>query len=396
MRGTEGVSNGRSAIDWIEGLSELDPCVYPTRFGAEVRSFDPRPHLRKPCAVQRERSVQFGLVAAQEALEQAQLLNSDGSLANPASPISAILGTSHGPCYETGFAHAAYHQRGPRAVRPSTIPKCMFNSLSAHVSIHFGLTDINFVVASACASGASAIGIGMLLVRYGHTNIVLAGGADSPFTGEIFASWNSLRVMASNPDPARAARPFDKNRNGLVLGEGAGIVILEDMEHAQRRGAMPLAIVHGHGTSSDATDLTAPSSRAQAKAMAACLADAALAPKDVGYVNAHGTGTPMNDKAEAHAISFVFGASTDGLLVSSTKSMLGHALGASGAIECIVCVKALECSFAPPTLNCDDPDPEVGLDYLPHVGRTKAMEFALTNSFGFGGSNVSLMLGKRK
>jgi 3-oxoacyl-[acyl-carrier-protein] synthase II len=267
----------------------------------------------------------------------------------------------------------------------------MFNALSSNVSIYFGTTGTNLVIASACASGASAIGIGAVLIRHGYADIVLAGGADSPLTPPLFASWTKLRVLAQNTDPQRASRPFDKQRNGMVLGEGAAMVVLESRDSAETRCVVPLALVRGYGTSSDAFHVTAPTVLGQRRAMECCLADAGLRPDDVAYINAHGTGTKANDETEAQAIVEVFGARGSTMPVSSTKSMLGHPLGATGAIEFIICIDSLRHGFVPPTINCDEPDPVVGLDYVPNVGRPHSARFAMSNSFAFGGNNVALL-----
>jgi 3-oxoacyl-[acyl-carrier-protein] synthase II len=268
----------------------------------------------------------------------------------------------------------------------------MFNALSSNISIHFGLHGTNFVIASACASASSAIGMGMALIRQGWADVVLTGGAESPLTPVSFASWMSLRTLAQHAEPWRACRPFERNRNGMVLGEAAAMMVLESRAHADRRGAVPLAVVRGFGASSDAHHITAPSLAGQRTAIEAALADAEVTPAQIGYINAHGTATKANDETEARAVCEVFGARGPECPMSSTKSMLGHSLGATGGVEFIICVEAIRKGFLPPTINCDEPDPEVGLDYLPHVGRPWDVRFALSNSFAFGGNNVSLIL----
>ncbi len=386
------VRSGRSGVDWLQLLPDLDPATYPVRYGAEVKGFSADEHLNQHCDVRIERSVQMGLVASRDALHQADLLDVSDKLVDPFMRIEAVLGSGHGACHEAEIGYSTFFQRGPGAIRPTTIPKSMFNSLSSNVSIHFGLTGSNLVIASACASGASAIGVATVLIRHGYADIVLAGGADSPFTPVLFTCWTKLRVLAQNSDPAKASRPFDRQRTGLVLGEGAGMVVIESKDSADRRGAIPLASVRGYGASSDAFHVTAPTVIGQRRAMEGCLQDAGLRPEDVSYINAHGTGTRANDETEAHAIVDVFGQRGSALTVSSTKSMLGHSLGACGAIEFIVCVEALRHGFIPPTINCDEPDPEVGLDYVPNVGRPHGMRFAMSNSFAFGGNNVALLV----
>ena len=387
-----GVRSGRSGVDWLQLLPDLDPAIYPVRYAAEVKDFSADKLLKQHCDVRIERSVQMGLVASCEALHQARLLDTSEKLLDPSIRIEAILGSGHGACHEAEIGYSTFFQRGPGAVRPTTIPKSMFNALSSNVSIYFGLTGSNLVIASACASGATAIGIAAVLIRHGYADIVLAGGADSPFTPVLFTCWTKLRVLAQNLDPAKACRPFDRQRTGMVLGEGAAMVVMESRDNADRRGVPPLAIVRGYGASSDAFHVTAPTVIGQRSAMEGCLEDAGVRPEDVTYINAHGTGTKANDETEAHAIVDVFGQRGSAVKVSSTKSMLGHSLGACGATEFIVCVEALRHGFIPPTINCDEPDPEVGLDYVPNVGRPHAIRFAMSNSFAFGGNNVTLLV----
>ena len=236
----DGVCKGRSGVDWLSSSADLDPAVYPIGYAAEVKGFTVDEHLKQHCEVRNERSVQMGLVASQHALRQGALLDESDKLADPTWRIEAILGSGVGACFEYEAANAAFFQRGTRAIRPTTIPKVMFNSLSSNVSIHFGLTGTNVVIASACASGASAIGMANLLIRHGYADIALAGGADSPFTPVHLTSWSKLRVLAEHPDPTKACRPFDRQRNGMVLGEGAAMLVLESRENAEKRGAVPV------------------------------------------------------------------------------------------------------------------------------------------------------------
>jgi 3-oxoacyl-[acyl-carrier-protein] synthase II len=389
-----GVSTGRSGIDWIEDTLDLDPALYPTRFAGAVKQFSVDDHLKRHCEVRQEKSVQMALVAAREALGQAGLLDAADSLVLQANPVAVIAGSGHGPCHEADGAYKEYYSRGPRAVRPATLAKSMFNSLSSNLSIYFGLTGANFVIASACSSGTLAIGVAATLIRDGLVERALCGGADAPITQAIFTGWTNMRVMARHSEPQRASRPFDATRNGLVLGEGAAMVVLESQESAERRGARPLATVLGSGTSSDAHHITAPTVAGQVAAMRACLADADLASDRVDYINLHGTATRANDECEAAAVVEVFGRRGASLPCSSTKSMLGHSLGASGALEFIICAKAVRCGFVPPTANCEEPDPAIGLDYVPLVGRPHPVRIALSNSFAFGGNNACILVGQ--
>jgi 3-oxoacyl-[acyl-carrier-protein] synthase II len=388
-----GVKAGRSGVRWIKSLGELDPELYPVRYAGEVVDFDVDQLLKRHCEVRLEKSVQMGLVAAQEALEQARLISGSSLVGADVNPIDVIAGSGHGACHELDVAHGAFYTRGPRAVRPTTVPKAMFNSLSSQISIHFGLTGANHVIASACTSGTAAIGLGLLFIRGGWADIVLCGGADSPLTPFNFTAWTNMRVLARHADPEKASRPFDVRRNGIVVGEGAAMVVLESAESAARRGVEPLARVLGYGKSSDAHHITAPTIAGQAAAMRSCLHDADLRPEQVDYINLHGTATKANDDTEAAATVAVFGPRAAAMPISSTKSMLGHALGASGAMEFAICVQSVREGFVPPTINCDEPDPNVGLDYVPLVGREHAVRVAMSNSFAFGGNNACILAG---
>jgi 3-oxoacyl-(acyl-carrier-protein) synthase len=241
----EGVSRGQSSIDWIQSLGELDPENYPVRYAGEVTSFDVDHLLKKHSEVRLEKSVQMALVAAQEALEHAGLLTDANALREGANPVSVLAGSGHGACHELEQSYGAYFTRGPRAVRPTTIPKCMFNLLASQLSLHFGLTGANHVIASACSSGTAALGLGVLFIRQRWADVVVCGGADAPLTPVTFTSWTNMRVLARHADPKMASRPFDAKRNGLVLGEGAAMVVLESRESAERRGVEPLARVLG-------------------------------------------------------------------------------------------------------------------------------------------------------
>lgn len=387
-----GVRKGRSGVDWIEPLFDVGPSDSKAHFAAAVKDFAVEQHLRQHTDVREEKSVQMGLVAACQALNQSGLLDSSEKLTDPGIQIATIVGSGHGPAHEAEKGYASFFLRNPRAVRPTTIPKSMFNSLSSNISIHFGLHGTNLVIASACASSSAAIGLASLLIRQGWTDIVLAGGAEAPLTPVSFASWVSLRTLAQHPEPQRACRPFDRNRNGMVLGEAAAMVVLERRDHAERRGSVPLANVRGFGASSDAHHITAPSVAGQRMAIHAALVDAEIAPHQIGYINAHGTATKANDESEAKAVVEIFGPRGSSCPMSSTKSMLGHSLGATGAVEFIICVEVLRNSYVPPTINCEDPDPDIGLDYTPHVGRPHNVQFVMSNSFAFGGNNASIIL----
>lgn len=388
----KGVCEGRSSIDWLSNKDELDPEQFPVRYAGEVKAFDVRRLLVKHCDVRREKGVQMALVAAQEALMQADLIDNGGESKYPQRVISTFIGSGQGACHEEELVYHSFTQRGVRGLRPTSVPRCMYNAFSSNVSIHFGLRGPNHTIASACSSGLATIGIAYRDIKHGYADLALVGGADSPISQIVFACWTSLGVLAEHSVPAKACRPFDKQRSGMAIGEGAGILVLESRESADRRGVPILARVAGYGTSSDAHHITAPRKEGQVAAIQQCLADADVIPAQVDYINMHGTGTLANDEVEAHSVKEVFGPRGSSMPTSSTKAAIGHSLGAIGAIETILCMQSLRSNFVPPTLNCDEPDPNVGLDYVPHVGREHGMRYAISNSFAFGGSNAVILL----
>jgi 3-oxoacyl-[acyl-carrier-protein] synthase II len=379
---------GVSGVDWI---SSMDVAAMPVRYAGEVKNFDPAQHLRRHAGLRHDRGMQLGLVAGAEALRHAGLVDGEDRVAEGV-PVGAIIGSGLGPCAENEYAYGCFFTRGWKAVRPMTVPLSMHNALSGALSVYFGLRGANYVIAAACASGALAIGQAWHAVATGMEDVVLCGGADSPLSPGMFAAWTNLRVLAQHADPRQASRPFDKKRNGVVLGEGAAMVVLESLDSARARQRRPLARVTGFGASSDAHHITAPQVSGQVMAMRRCLQSAGVGPAEVDYINAHGTATPHNDRTEAEAIHTVFGRAGARTPVSSVKSMIGHTMGASGAIEFVTCADVLRHGFVPPTINCDEPDPDFGLDYVPHRGRRHPVRRALSNSFGFGGSNCCLLL----
>jgi 3-oxoacyl-[acyl-carrier-protein] synthase II len=385
----QALRDGRSAIGPI---TSFDVSQMPVKFAGEVREVTPESWLRRECPSAMERGIQMSFGAAAEALRQARLIDANDRVVAPSPLVSIIWGSGLGPCFESEYAYGCFFEKGPKGVRPTTIPKSMFNSASSLMSIYFGLTGGNQVVSAACASGTAAIGQAFQLIRSGLEQAVLCGGGDSPLCASMFAAWTNLRVLARHESPEKACRPFDRSRNGLVLAEGAGALMLESLDSARERGAPMLAEVIGYGASSDARHITEPSPAGQKLAIERSLHDAGIGPERVDYINAHGTGTQANDTVEAAAIRDVFGPRGESLPVTSTKSMLGHSLGASGALEAVTCVFSLRDQFVCPTLNCEQPDPELGLDYVPHAGRTHAMEVALSNSFAFGGNNAVLLV----
>ncbi|HXR62087.1 MAG TPA: beta-ketoacyl-[acyl-carrier-protein] synthase family protein [Rudaea sp.] len=373
-----------------EGRSAIGPIVnMPTdllviRIAAEIRGYDPLQHFDSKRLILLDRVSQLALVAAREAVAQAGLEFRASGLGERTA---CIIGTGiGGENSHNEQSSRFYGDRNPR-VHPLAIVRVMANAPACHVGMEFGLTGPSFAVVSACASANHAMGQAFEMVRSGKVDLAVTGGSEACITVPTIKAWEAMRVTADD-----TCRPFCKQRRGMVLGEGAGIFVLEEYEHARRRGATILAEFAGFGMSADAGDIVLPSEAGAAKALSAALADARLAPEDVDYINAHGTGTPANDPTESKAIRRVFGAHADKLAVSSTKSMHGHALGAAGAIELVAAIGALRDGVVPPTANFIDPDPECDLDYVPNTAREMPVAAVLSNSFAFGGLNAVVAL----
>ena len=372
-------------------LQSLDTSALKVGIGAEVDADSVRAGLKRLRRRPTDRAVDLGLVAAADALEEAGLV-ADAPPHEP-QPVAVILGTGAGSAESHTTGQQRFHERGVRGLRPSTVPRCMYNSISAGVSIHFKLTGINYVVVSACTSATNAIGMAYRMVRDGYADTVLSGGADGFFDPFYFGVWNNLGVMSENPAPARACRPFDADRDGTVFGEGAGMLVVESWDRARSRGARIRGEIVGYGESSDASHLTSPSAEGQAVAMRAALESAGVAPSDLGSVNAHGTATRANDLCESESIRAVLGEATDRVAVSANKSYFGHTLGASGAIEAIAALLGIEQGVLPPNLNLENPDPECNVRLVGGEPEPLERPLVMKNSFGFGGSNGVLVLG---
>jgi 3-oxoacyl-[acyl-carrier-protein] synthase II len=384
----KGVSTGQSTVRTIQSFETTG---MPVNYASEMDDFDAAELVGRELPSTRDKCLKMSFVAGAAALKQANLFDRDSRPADLA--IQTIVGTALGPCYEADYSYGCYFKQGWKGVRPTTVPKSMFNSYASQLSVEYGLTGMNQTIACACASGAAAIGLAAQLIQFGLADAVLTGAVDSPLCGSMFAAWTNLRVLARHEDPKQAARPFDRDRSGLVLGEGAGLLVLESEESALRRGATPLAELRGYGSSSDSSHLTAPTVDGPVRAIRQALDQAGLAPDDINYVNAHGTATVANDENEARALKEVFGVRGASLPISSTKSMLGHGMGASSALEAIICVEALRHQHVPPTINCEHPDPAAeGLDLVRGEGRPHRMRHTLSNSFGFGGANSVLIV----
>jgi 3-oxoacyl-[acyl-carrier-protein] synthase II len=376
----------------IRRISLFDPSQFRSQIGGEVIEFDPVTYLPEKEVKRLDRFSQFALVAAIEAVKDAGL---DFSKEDPRR-CGAIVGSGVGGLREIELQHLRMLEKGPEKVSPYTVPKMMANAASGQISIYFGLTGISAAVATACASAANATADAVRAIRFNEADIVLAGGSEAAVTPLGLAAFSAMRALSErNDDPPRASRPFDANRDGFVLSEGAGIVVLEELEHARKRGAKIYAELLGYGTTSDASHITQPDKDGigAARAMELALRDGGVNPEDVGYINAHGTSTPLGDQAETVAIKRVFGEYARKISISSTKSQIGHLLGASGGVELIFTVLALVHGVIPPTINYEVPDPLCDLDYTPNVARERRFTAALSNSFGFGGHNACLLVG---
>jgi nodulation protein E len=375
----------------VEGRSGIGPIsIVPTerltaRIAAQVLDFDPLQHFDPKRESLLDRFSQFAVVAARAAVTDANLEISE----KIAPQVAAVLGNAGGGQSSVDASYYQLYGQNSQRMHPLTIPRWMVNAAVSQVSMDLGIKGPTFTVATACASATHAIGQAFNLVRTGLAPVAVAGGTEASLTVGTIKSWEALRMLS--PD---TCRPFSKTRSGLVLGEGAAIVVLEARERAQARGARIYAELLGFGMSSDASDIIAIDADGAARAMRAALTDAKLNPQDIDYVNAHGTGTTLNDRAETIALRKAFGASAERLAISSSKAVLGHSLGAAGALEFVATALALDNQTVPPTANFEEPDPDCDLDFVPNVARKAPIRNAVSNSFAFGGSNAVLVLGR--
>jgi len=383
-----GLRAGRSAVRTI---TRFDPSPFRSRIAAEIPDFAPGDHLRARELRRLDRFSQLGVAAARLALADAGL--------DPAGEdrdrMGVMMGSALGGVAHAEAQAAAYHLGGLRAVDANLALTVFGGAVSCNIAISFGLTGPNATNAMSCASGTVAVGDGLRAIRHGDADVMLCGGAEAPLAPLCFGAFAMIRAMSTrNDDPGTASRPFDRDRDGFVMGEGSAVLVLEDLDRARARGARVYAEVAGYALTNDGHHMTAPkpNGREAARAMAGALRDAGVDPVAVGYVNAHGSSTPLNDATETTALKTVFGAHARRLAVSGTKGYYGHPLGASGAIEAAITALALARGWLPPTLNLAVPDAACDLDYLPGEGRSARPEVALTNSFGFGGVNASLVL----
>ncbi len=382
----DAIVHGRSGVALVEGfpIDDLD-----VKIAGQVKNFDPTNFIDKKEARRMDRFLHLGVVAAQEALRDAEL----NITADNAERVAVLVGSGIGGIGTIVDAAIVLHTRGPDRVSPFVVPMMLPNMLSGIISIQTGARGTNFGVSSACATSGHALGEAAEIIRRGDADAVIAGGSEAPVTRIGLAAFDSMHALSRrNDEPERASRPFDADRDGFILSEAAGVLILESLEHASRRDARIYAELIGYGSTADAYHITAPSEGGEgaARAMRQAIRNACLEPSDIDYVNAHGTSTPQNDRTGTQAMKTVFGEHVPP--VSSTKSMTGHLIGAGGAVETILCIKTILEGCIPPTINYEHPDPDCDLDYVPNLARGKRVDTALSNSFGFGGHNTTIIV----
>lgn len=383
----EAMTEGRSGI---RRITLFDPEGYDSQVAGEVPDFDPTQYMDRKEARRADRVTQFAFAATNEALKQSGYEPSNGD----GTDFAVIMGTAIGGVTTLMAEYETLREKGPGRVSPFLMPMMLSDMSSGQLSIKLGARAVNYCLVSACASGADSIGEAANIIRRGDAAIAIAGGTEAAITPICMAGFSAAKALTTrNGTPETSSRPFDLTRDGFVMGEGAGALVLESEEHALARGATILAELAGYGATSDAFHITMPDEQGDgaARAMLKAIANAGLRPDDIDYLNAHGTSTLMNDKLETLAIKKVFGEYAYELPISSTKSMTGHLLGAAGAVEAAACVMALQHGIIPPTANLETPDPECDLDYVPNAARSAALENVMTNSLGFGGHNASLV-----
>ncbi|MCX6639188.1 MAG: beta-ketoacyl-ACP synthase II [bacterium] len=384
----DGLKSGRSGAGPI---TRFDSSQHTTHFACEVKNFDIAGYIHPREAKRMDVFCHYAIAAAEQAIQQAGV----NETSCDKDRVGVIIGSGIGgiPIFEAQCREM--FEGGARRISPFFIPTMISDIAAGHISIKYQLRGINYATTSACATGSHAIGIAMRHLQFGDADVIVAGGAEGAITPMGVAGFNSMKALSDrNDDPEHASRPFDLTRDGFVMGEGSGILVLETLEHAQKRGVQVLAEFKGLGFSADAHHITAPAPGGEgaARAMKAALADAGIKPEDVDYINAHGTSTPYNDKTETEAIKTVFGDYAGKISISSTKSMTGHLLGAAGSVESVACILAIHNGVIPPTINYSTPDPECDLDITPNQPKEKKIRIALNNAFGFGGHNACLIL----
>jgi 3-oxoacyl-[acyl-carrier-protein] synthase II len=387
-------TNIKGGVSGVGQITAFDPTEFDCRIAAEVKNFEPVRYFNNAKDVRRtDRYAQFSVAAAKVAMADSGL---DAANLRDPERVGCIIGSGIGGLKSFSDQHTILMNKGPSRISPFMIPMMISNMASGFVSMEFGLQGPNFATVSACATACHALGEAWRMIRYDEADAFLAGGAEATIVPLGVGGFAAMKALSTrNDDPTRASRPFDKDRDGFVMGEGAGVLLIEELEHARRRGARIYCEIVGYGLSADAYHMTSPLPEGEGavRCMRMALSKAGINAEDVDYVNAHGTSTGIGDICETKAIKTIFGDhAKNGLLVSSTKSMTGHLLGAAGSVETAVCAMAINDSIVPPTINLDNPDPECDLDYVPHTAREKKVRIALNNSFGFGGHNATLIV----
>lgn len=386
----QAVIQGKSGVGYITHFDAKD---YPVRIAAEVKGFDPTKYIELKEVKKMDRFIHFAIAATEMAIADSALkITPENS-----ERIGVVIGSGMGGLPAIEYYHQILLEKSWKRVSPFFIPMVIINLAAGQISIKYGIKGPNLAVTTACATGNHSIGEAFRMIQYGDADVMIAGGAEAVITPMAVAGFAIMRALSTrNEEPEKASRPFDADRDGFVMGEGSGILILEELEHALKRGAKIYAELVGYGMTSDAYHITAPAPEGEggARCMKMALNDAGISPEEIDYINAHGTSTKQGDELETQAIKTIFGEHAYKLCVSSTKSMTGHLLGAAGGVEAIFTVLSIYENIIPPTINLDNPDPECDLDYVPYNAKKKEVRYAMTNSFGFGGTNASLIFKK--
>ncbi|MCC9088860.1 MULTISPECIES: beta-ketoacyl-ACP synthase II [Bacillus] len=393
--GNDVESTWKNAVAGVSGvgpITRVDSSEYTAKVAAELKDFNIEDYMEKKEARKMARFTQYAVVAAQKALEDSRLEITD----EIAPRVGVWVGSGIGGLETFEEQFEVYSNKGARRVSPFFVPMMIPDMATGQISIALGAKGVNSCTVTACATGTNSIGDAFKVIQRGDADAMITGGTEAPLTKMSFAGFCANKALSTNPDPDTASRPFDKNRDGFVMGEGAGVIILEELEHALKRGATIYAEIVGYGSTGDAYHITAPAPNGEGgvRAMKEAIRDAGLTVEEIDYINAHGTSTPYNDKFETMAIKEVFGEHANQLAISSTKSMTGHLLGAAGGVEAIFSVLAIKDSVIPPTINLETPDEECDLDYVANEARSKEVQVALSNSLGFGGHNATIIFKK--
>lgn len=383
------IKEGKCGIDKI---TQFDASEYKVKIAAEVKNFNPEDYFDKRTSKRLDKFSQFAIIAAKEAMADSKISPENTDMTR----VGVIIGSGIGGLSTIEKENRNLVEKGPGRVSPMYVPMCIVNMAAGNVSIEIGAKGESVSMVTACASATHSIGEAYRMIKHGYEDVIFAGGAEASVTPTGIAGFANIKALTQNPDIKRASIPFDKERSGFVLGEGAGILVLEELEHAKKRGAKIYAEIVGYGATSDSYHITSPSPEGEgaARAMTRAINDANIKPEDVTYINAHGTSTPLNEHGETKAIKLAFGEYSKKVMVSSTKGNTGHLLGAAGGIEAVICAKSIEDKFVPPTINYKVPDEECDLDVVPNKGRNVEVKYAMSNSLGFGGHNGSIILKK--